>query len=131
MRGLTRQKQTMYYATLTEEHHGIDTVPKYSPVSAIKLSVSATAGTPEELAAGIAPDYDRYITSLDRGFCEVAEEGMVLWVDRAPELDGDNNLIVSDDGVPPTTPPDYVLKKILDTAKGNVARYGIKKIGGE
>ena len=90
MRGLKRQKQTVYWSRVTETLEGIDTVPTYSQPQSFKFSVSSTAGTPEEISAGIVPE----------------------------------------DGIP-TTPPDYRLKKILDTQRGNLARYGIKKIGAE
>ena len=52
------------------------------------------------------------------------KEADVFWVDKIPELDVDGNLI-------PTVLPDYRLTKILDTSKGNVARYGISKIGAD
>ena len=70
MRGLKRQKQTIYWSRVTEELDGIDTIKKYQNPEPHCLSVSATAGTPEELSAGYVPDYDRYITNcrcvLDR-----------------------------------------------------------------
>lgn len=127
MRGLKRQKQSVYWSRVTEELDGIDTIPRYRKPEIHKFSVSATAGTPEEMSAGIVPDYDRYITSFDRDF--KPEEGDVFWIDAVPKLDDDGNLILSDE-VPVVT-PDYRLKKILDTKRGNVARYGITKIGAE
>lgn len=120
MRGLKRQQQSVYCAKVTEEIDGIDTIPKYSNLELHRFSVSATAGTPAEIFAGIVPDYDRYITSFDRSF--TPEEGDVFWIDVSPAID--------ESGVP-TIMPDYRLKKILDTQKGNVARYGIVKIGVE
>lgn len=127
MRGLKRLKQSVYCSKITEELDGIDTVTKYSKPELHKFSVSATAGTPEELSAGIVPTYDRYITSFDRTFRP--EEGDVFWIDAIPELDENGELATEDDV--PTVMPDYRLKKILDTAKGKVARYGISKIGAE
>lgn len=127
MRGLKRQKQSVYWSRVTEELDGINTIPTYQKPEIHKFSVSATAGTPEEISAGIVPDYDRYITSFERSF--KPEEGDVFWVDAVPKLDDDGNLILSDE-VPVVT-PDYRLKKILDTKRGNVARYGITKIGAE
>ena len=127
MRGLKRQKQTVYWSKVIEILDGIDTVSTYSQPQSFKFSVSSTAGTPEEISAGIVPDYDRYITSFDRDF--KPEEGDVFWVDTVPKLDDDGNLILSDE-VPVVT-PDYRLKKILDTKRGNIARYGISKIGAE
>lgn len=127
MRGLKRLKQKIYHSKIIEELDGIDTDIIYSKPMPYKFSVSATAGTPEELAAGVVPTYDRYITSFDRTFNP--EEGDVFWVDAVPELDTNGELITEDNI--PTVMPDYRLKKILDTAKGKVARYGISKIGAE
>ena len=118
MRGLKRQKQTVYWSRATEDLDGIDTIKTYQKPELHHLSVSATAGTPEELSAGYVPDYDRYITNFDRSFKpQIAD---VFWIDCKPELNESGE---------PTVPPDYRLKKILDTQKGNVARYGIKYIG--
>lgn len=93
-----------------------------------RFTVSATAGTPEEISAGIVPTYDRYITSFDSDF--KPEEGMTVWVDNIPQLDDSGNLVMKDDGVTPVTPPDYTLKKIIDSQKSKVARYGIKSVSG-
>ena len=55
MRGLVRQKQSVYWSRITEELDGIDTAQKYQNPELHKLSVSATAGTSEELASGYVP----------------------------------------------------------------------------
>ena len=68
-----------------------------------------------------------YITVFDRTF--QPKEGDVLWIDVVPEISIDGALILDDDNSP-TVLPDYRLKRILDTQKGQVARYGIAKIGG-
>lgn len=130
MRSPSRQKQRVWFSKITEDSSSIDSVISYSKPIMKKFTVSATAGTPEETAAGIVPTYDRYITSYDRSFCDIAEEGMAVWADKIPQIDDFGNLVMSDDGITPVTPPDYTLKKIIDTAKGSVARYGIKKVGG-
>jgi hypothetical protein len=126
MRGLKRQKQSVYWSRVTEELDGIDTVPKYQKPERHFLSVSSTAGTPEELSAGIMPDYDRYITNFDRAFQPQTAD--VFWIDNKPELNNSGELVLDEDGAP-TVSPDYRLKKILDTQKGNIARYGLKYIG--
>lgn len=72
------------------------------------------------------PDYDRYITNFDRSFKPQTAD--VFWIDCKPELNEAGELVLGEDGEP-TVPPDYRLKKILDTQRGNVARYGIKYIG--
>lgn len=129
MRSNSRQKQRVWFSKITEDSSSIDPVISYNKPIMKKFTVSSTAGLPEEIAAGIVPTYDRYISSYDREFCKVAEEGMAVWVDKIPKIDDSGNLVLDEDGVP-VTPPDYVLKKIIDTARGGVARYGIKKVGG-
>lgn len=109
------------------KNNGMDKTLVYSNPQKKNISVSATAGTPEELSAGIVPDYDRYITVFDRTF--QPKEGNALWIDVVPEIREDGALILDGDNSP-TVLPDYRLKRILDTQKGQVARYGIAKIGG-
>lgn len=130
MRSNSRQKQRVWFSKIEEVIEGIDTVQRYSKPIMKRFTVSATAGTPEEISAGIVPIYDRYITSYDREFCKIAEEGMAVWVDKVPQIDDSGNLVMEEDGITPVTPPDYTLKKIIDTAKGSVARYGIKMLSG-
>lgn len=127
MRGRLRQKQSIWISTVKEKNNGMDKRLVYSNPQKKNISVSATAGTPEELSAGIVPDYDRYITVFDRTF--QPKEGNVLWIDVAPEVGEDGSLILNEDNSP-TVLPDYRLKRTLDTQKGQVARYGISKIGG-
>lgn len=128
MRSPSRLKQKVWFSKVEESVEGIDTVQKYSKPIMKYFTVSSTAGTPEELAAGIVPTYDRYITSFDRDF--KPEEGMAVWVDKVPQLDDSENLVMAEDGITPVTPPDYTLKNIIDSQKSKVARYGISKIGG-
>ena len=127
MRGRLRQKQSVWISTVTEENKGIDKILVYSDPQKKNISVSATAGTPEELSAGIVPDYDRYITVFDRTF--QPKEGNVLWVDVVPEIREDGTLILDGDNSP-TVLPDYTLKRILDTQKAQLAPYPKAKIGG-
>lgn len=130
MRSPSRLKQKVWFSKIEEVVDGIDTVQRYSKPIIKRFTVSATAGTPEEISAGIVPTYDRYITSYDRTFCNIAEEGMAVWVDKIPQIDDSGDLVMSEDGITPVTPPDYTLKKILATQRGKVFRYGISKIGG-
>ena len=127
MRGRLRQKQSIWISTVKEKNNGMDKRLVYSNPQKKNISVSATAGTPEELSAGIVPDYDRYITVFDRTF--QPKEGNVLWIDVVPEVGEDGSLILNENNSP-TVLPDYRLKRTLDTQKGQVARYGISKIGG-
>lgn len=133
MRSRSRDKQKIWFSKIEEKQDGIDTVQVYSKPKMHRFPVSSTSGTPDEIAAGIVPNYDRYITHNKKMGCSnnfIAEEGMVCWVDVTPKLDADGNLVMQEDMETPVMPPDYVLKKILDTQKGIVARYGISKIGG-
>nr|DAI05627.1 MAG TPA: hypothetical protein [Herelleviridae sp.] len=133
MRSPSRLKQKIWFSKIEEVIEGIDTVQRYSKPIMKRFTVSATAGTPEEISAGIVPTYDRYITRYKNSCCEndiEYEEGMAVWVDKVPQLDDSGNLVMKDDGITPTTPPDYTLKKIIDSQKSKVARYGISKIGG-
>ena len=128
MRGLVRQKQKVFWSRIVEKINGIERVKFYEKPVIYYFSVSATAGTPEEISAGIVPDYDRYITSFNRDFHP--QEADLFWIERTPQISDDGSLILDKDGEP-TVLPDYTLKQILDTQKGNVARYGISKRGNE
>lgn len=128
MRSPSRLKQKIWFSKIEEVIEGIDTVQRYSKPTMKRFTVSATAGIPEEISAGIVPIYDRYITSFDSDF--KPEEGNLVFVDIEPVLDENGNLLLKDDGITPVTPPDYTLKKILTTQRGKVFRYGISKIGG-
>lgn len=128
MRCLVRQTQELWFSVKTMGYDGIDEVSIYSKPEMHKFSVSATGSTPEDYAAGIVPDYDRYITSFDRSFDPI--EGMQVWVDVTPERNRDGSLKLTEDGEP-TVMPDYTLRRKVDTKMGTVARYLIKKNGDE
>lgn len=128
MRCLQRQTQELWFSVESKRFSGIDDVSVYSKPEMHRFTVSPTGSTPEDYAAGIVPDYDRYITSFDRSFQPI--EGMQVWVDVVPELNQDKSLKLNDDGTP-TVYPDYTLKRKVDTKMGNVARYLIKKNGDE
>jgi hypothetical protein len=128
MRNLIRQTQKIWFSVKSIGYTGIDETSTFTKPEMHKFSVSATGSTPEDYAAGIVPDYDRYITSFDRNFHPI--EGMQCWVDVTPELNDDGTLKMTDDGEP-TVQPDYTLKRKVDTKMGTVARYLIKKNGDE
>lgn len=127
MRSRTRDRQNVWFSKVTEEKKGFDTVVRYGAPTKLSVFVSATAGLPSEIAAGIVPDYDREIICYDRDF--KAEEGMLLWVETEPELYDNREILLMPNGIDPVTPHDYRLVKILDTKKGMVARFGIQKAG--
>ena len=130
MRSRKRDRQKIWFVTVTEKKVGIDTMQEYSNPIMRKLTVSAGTGAPSQISAGLVVDYDRELTSYDKKLRGQIEEGSVCWVDVIPEIAEDGSLVMSDDGVTPTVPPDYRVDKIFSTAKGKVDVFGIKRIGG-
>ena len=130
MRSRVRDRQRVWFSKITEKKVGIDTIQDYSKPIMRKLTVSAGTGAPTQISAGLVVDYDREITSYDKSLRSEVTEGSVCWVDVIPEIAEDGSLILSDDEVTPTVPPDYRVDKIFSTARGEVDVLGIKKIGG-
>lgn len=130
MRSPVKDRQLVYFSTITEKKAGIDTIQEYSKPVIAKLTASAGTGAPSQISAGLVVDYDRELTSYDKKLRRQIEEGSVCWVDVTPEIADDGSLVLSADGVTPTVPPDYRVEKIFSTARGKVDVLGIKKIGG-
>lgn len=130
MRSRVRDRQKVWFVTVTEKKVGIDTVQEYSNPIMRKLTVSAGTGAPSQISAGLVVDYDREIVSYSKSLRSEVEEGSVCWVDVIPEIADDGSLVMSDDEVTPTVPPDYRVDKIFSTKRGNVDVFGIKRIGG-
>lgn len=128
MRSLQRRKQDIWITKATRNDDRIEGSITYSKPEKHRVTVSNTSGTPHELPVGIVAEYSRYFVSFDRDFHP--EEGDMVFVDVVPELGPDGNLLVGQDGVP-TTSPDYVVSHIMNTARGTIARYGIRRIAGE
>lgn len=130
MRNRKRRLQDLYFCEFTEEipEGGIDTVRVYSKPIHKKLGVSATSGYTMGWSAGLIPAYDRFITSYSGKMG--LKEGMMVYVDNVPELDGNGELVTEEvEGViQPTVLPDYMLDKIFYSQKGTVTRFGIKKV---
>lgn len=130
MRGRKRQKQKIWVTRVDKRPIIIDgknTGEKYDAYSKpvlYRCSVSATAGTPQEIGAGIVPDYDRDVTVFNG---EIFHEGELIFVDAIPQLDSSGNLVLVGDYEEPVTKPDYTVKKVMRTQKGMVSRYGISK----
>lgn len=124
MRNYKRQQQKIWFTRVTEKNVGIDKIKVYAKPLMERLPVSATSGTPEEIAAGVVPNYDRYITSYKK--LDV-QEGDMCFVDVDPQLDASGELAMTDDYIP-VTPPDYRIVKLLVTQTGLVFRYGICRI---
>lgn len=130
MRSPVRDRQPIYFSTITEKKVGIDTIQEYSKPIMVKLTASAGTGAPSQISAGLVVDYDRELVSYSKSLRSEVEEGSVCWVDVIPEISEDGSLVMSDDGVTPTVPPDYRVDKVFSTARGRVDVLGIKKIGG-
>lgn len=130
MRSRVRDRQKVWFVTVTEKKVGIDTIQEYSKPIMRRLTISAGTGAPSQISAGLVVDYDRELTSYDKKLRGQIEEGSVCWVDVTPEIAEDGNLVLSADGVTPTVPPDYRVEKIFSTARGKVDVLGIKRIGG-
>ena len=129
MRSRSRDRQKIYFVTVTEEKVGIDTVLKYGKPIMKKMAVSSGTGQPGQVSAGLVVDYDREITSYDKSLRGVIREGDAVFVDVEPKLNEDGTLTIGDDGYTPVTPPYYRISAIFSTQKGDVDVFGIKKVG--
>ena len=129
MRSRGRDRQKIWFVTVTEKKVGIDTVQEYGKPIMRRLSVSAGTGQPGQVSAGLVVDYDREITSYDKTLRGVIREGDAVFVDVKPQMNEDGTLTMGDDGYMPITPPDYRISAIFFTQKGDVDVFGIKKVG--
>ena len=130
MRSRSRDRQKIWFVTVTEKKVGIDTVQEYGKPIMKKMAVSSGTGQPGQVSAGLVVDYDREITSYDKSLRGVIREGDAVFVDVEPKLNEDGTLDMGEDGYTPFTPPDYRISAIFSTQKGDVDVFGIKKIGG-
>ena len=130
MRSMLRDRQKVWFVTVTEKKVGLDTVQEYNdPVIEKKMAVSSGTGQPGQISAGLVVNYDREITSYDKSLRGVIREGDAVFVDAEPQLNDDGTLTMGDDGYTPITPPDYRISAIFSTQKGGVDVFGIKKVG--
>ena len=125
MRNAVRRKQDVWFVTREKDDSGVEPVYVYGQPENHRMSVSPTSGLPAEMNFGLLPTYDRYMISYDRDFHP--EEGTYLYVDKSPDIDCETGQLVLNDNNEPTVKPDYILDRILDTQKGILARYGIRK----
>lgn len=129
MRSRSRDRQKIYFVTVTEKKVGIDTVQEYGKTIMKKMAVSSGTGQPGQVSAGLVVDYDREITSYDKTLRGVIREGDAVFVDVEPQLNDDDTLTMGEDVYTPVTPPDYRISAIFSTQKGEVDVFGIKKVG--
>ena len=130
MRSRVRDRQKVWFVTVTEKKVGIDTVQEYGKPIMKRMAVSSGTGQPGQVSAGLVVDYDREITSYDKSLRGVIREGDAVFVDVEPQLNDDGTLAMGDDGYTPVTPPDYRISAIFFTQKGKVDVFGIKRLGG-
>lgn len=129
MRSRSRDRQKIWFVTVTEKKVGIDTVQEYGKPIMKKMAVSSGTNMPGQVSAGLVVDYDREITSYDKSLRGVIREGDAVFVDVEPQLNDDGTLTMDEDGYTPVTQPDYRISAIFSTQKGDVDVYGIKKVG--
>ena len=130
MRSPVRDRQKVWFVTVTEKKVGIDTVKEYGKPIMKKMAVSSGTGQPGQVSAGLVVDYDREITSYDKTLRGVIREGDAVFIDVEPQLNNDGTLTMGEDGYTPVTPPDYRISAIFSTQKGDVDIFGIKRVGG-
>lgn len=130
MRSRGRDRQKIWFVTVTEKKVGIDTVQEYGKPIMKKMAVSSGTGQPRQVSAGLVVDYDREITSYDKTLRDVVREGDAVFADVEPQLNDDGTLTMGDDEYTPVTPPDYRISAIFSTKKGDVDVFGIKRVGG-
>lgn len=129
MRSRVRDRQKIYFVTVTEKKVGIDTVQEYGKPIMKRMAVSSGTNMPGQVSAGLVVDYDREITSYDKSLRGVIREGDAVFADVEPQLNDDGTLTMGDDGYAPVTAPDYRISAIFSTQKGDVDIFGIKKVG--
>ena len=144
MRSPVRLLQNIWFCDVKETNDGVDLMKTYSKPLKRRFRVSATMGYVRGSAIGWNLLYDRYVDCYDRNF--KPPEGTMCFVDIIPVLDKDGNLamkdvpeyeldgtpILDDDGNQVThkeyiTEPDYIIKRILNTQKGIVARFVLSR----
>ena len=129
MRSRGRDRQKIWFVTVTEKKVEIDTVKEYGKPIMKRMAVSSGTGQPGQVSAGLVVDYDREITSYDKTLRGVVREGDAVFVDAEPQLNDDGMLTMGDDEYTPVTSPDYRISAIFSTQKGDVDVFGIKKVG--
>ena len=97
MRSRGRDRQKIWFDTVTEKKAGIDTVQEYGKPIMKKMAVSSGTGQPGQVSAGLVVDYDREITSYDKSLRGVIREGDAVFVDVEPKINEDGTLTMGED----------------------------------
>lgn len=144
MRSPSRKLQDIWFCDVNETNDEIDLMKTYGKPVKRRFRVSPTMGYVRGISIGWDLLYDRYVDCYDRNFNP--PEGTMCFVDVIPVLDSDGNLATKDvpefdiDGTPILdehdeqvyrkeyiTEPDYIIKRVLNTRKGVVARFVISR----
>ena len=102
MRGLDRNKKTVYYALYTGKTEIVDAdgnrtgqfIEGYSDPVAISVNVSAARGTADMEQFGIEANYSRTLVSCDMSL--PIDTDSILWVDVVPDADGEDGAVKHD-----------------------------------
>lgn len=144
MRSPVRKIQNIWFCSVTETNDGVSLKKTYSKPEKHRFRVSPTMGYVRGTTIGLNLIYDRYVDCYDRSFNP--PEGTMCFVDIIPELDSDGYLATrevpeyeldgtqavddNDDPITRTeyvTEPDYIIKRVLNTQRGVVARFVLER----
>ena len=120
MRSRNRQRQEVYFVSVTESLSGINTVKTYGKPTKRKLYVSETQGDPQIIGSGLVITYGRYIVCYSSQ--DLFAIGTQVFVDALPDLDSGGNLTID------SPLPDYVIVRVESTKKGRAFRMWIRRI---
>lgn len=129
MRSIRKDQQNLWFTKITESipEGSIDTKRTYEKPVCRRFTISNEGGIPLETGMGIVPHYERYITTYTHEY--VPEEGMLVYVDKEPELDAEGELVL-DENNEPTVKPDFYVRRIMTNKKASVVRAALVKVDG-
>lgn len=126
MMGLYRNKVPFWYQLYEGEEPVTDEdgyrtgemVPSYSSPVACEGNISPASGTAQTDLFGMLDRYEKVINPMPKD-CPM-DEMTLLFVDREPEYDGNDNLVNT---------PDYIVTQVAESL--NCKSYRIKKVDTE
>lgn len=121
MRSLVKQRQKVWFCSVTEVNDGLDRKRLYSKPDEKRMTVSWGTGDMKFEGSGIVEDYDRQITCFDRSFNPPV--GTMVYIDTVPSIDPITFELTED-----SPKPDYIVVKIIDTKAGLNSRICVKKV---
>lgn len=131
MRGLKRNKQTLWYALYSGKTELIDEYGnrtgqfaiEYEKPCRTEANISPASGETSIAQFGESERYDKVIVFA--GTDVPIDEYAVLWIDREPALDANGELQKESDGGV-LTPHDYVVKRVARSL--NSTAYAVDKV---